>query len=95
MTVLFYESAICKQNVSPGKLLEYIYLDHHSDSNNKLECISDFDYPQQMSIRLVGHDGIPYCTIITDHEEYDMFKALAKDFVTFPKTFAEQLLEGE
>lgn len=86
MNVLFYHSDEYKKNYTPDNLQEDIWAAYtRSVLELKFRCIVDFGYPQKMLIRLTEPDGVPYCTIHIDHEEYEMLKYLCERFIIFEK----------
>ena len=89
MNVLFYHSDEYKKNYTPNNLEEDIWAAYTSVFDNvfelKFKCIVDFRYPQKMSIRIIEPDGVPYCTIHIDHQEYETLKYLCARFIIFEK----------
>jgi hypothetical protein len=88
MNVLFYHSGEYKKNYTPDDLTEEIwgvFVALDSDFDNMFKCIIDFGYPQKMLIRIDDSQGIPYCTIHINNEEYEKLKYLCEHYVTFEK----------
>jgi len=90
MNILFYDSDVYMK-YTPEQLEEDVYAYYLAKDyefyNSKFKCIVDFGYPQKMSIRIVESDGIPFCTIHINYEEYDMIKYLCNRFITFEDDF--------
>jgi hypothetical protein len=88
MNVLFYHSDEYKKNYTPNDLAEDIWAAYTSIYDNviglKFKCIVDFGYPQKMSIRIIEPDGVPYCTIHTDYQEYEILKYVC-NYIIFEK----------
>jgi hypothetical protein len=92
MNVLFYQSGVYKENYTPDQFTEEIW-GAYLAVDSLFKCIVDFEYPQKMSIRIDDPQGVPYCTMHINHEEYQMVKHLCKDRIIFEKE--ELLLEEE
>ena len=89
MNVLFYHSDVYNKDYTLNALEEDIWAAYTSIFDNvfelKFKCIVDFGYPQKMSIRIIEPDGVPYCTIHLNNQEYEMLKYRCERFIIFEK----------